>query len=234
MTIRIKNESDLAALRKQGVLGKNIELQVRNALNATRGSATTKSTPTSNASVTHLDFTARKNSISVERDKRKERDVFYTLPEYEKSPDPVVVLYRACVKRWGRFYDGGEAVWELVIANPRSFSFDIAFPRYRIAIEFDGFQYHSSKDAIKRDHSKTEQASRMGWLIFRVGKSRVINPSELDNFLDSVQSAMQHVTQGCAEVVMYPGTKKKKSFRSQLLNWKPEKLRIPPAFTASA
>ena len=233
MTIRIKSEADLAALKKRGALGKSVELQIKKALSeASKASLNTVADAPGN-SVSHLDFTARKNSISAERDKRKSRDVFYILPEYDQSPDPAVVLYRACVKRWGRYYDGGEAVWELTISNPRSFCFDIAFPRYRIAIEFDGFQYHSSKEAIKRDHAKTEQAARMGWIIFRVGKSRVVNPLELTEFLDSVQSAMQHVTQGDAEVVMYPGTKQKRSFKSQLLAWKPKKLKVPPAFFAA-
>lgn len=235
MALRIKSSSDLEALKKRGVVSKSIETQIKKALSqsvtvVSSEKSGRKEGRGSSVNEPHLDFTARKGSIAAERDKRKSREHFYILPEFENSPDPAVLLYRACVRRWGRFYEGGEMVWELAIANPRAFSFDMALPRYRIAIEFDGFQYHSAKESIKRDHIKTEQASRIGWLIFRIGKSRVINPVELELFLNSIEQAMQGAVIGKADVFMYAGTSQKVSFRSYLQSWVPQVMQMPPSF----
>ncbi len=235
MSLRIKNSTELEALKKRGGMSGAVENQIRKALSQTVATQRAERSVGEelraiNTTEPHLDFTARKGSISAEREKRKSRAIFYTLPEFDKSPDPAVVLYRACVRRWGRFYEGGEVVWELTIANPRAFSFDMALPKYRIAIEFDGFQYHSSKQSIQRDHIKTEQASRIGWIIFRIGKSRVINPVELAGFLSSIEQVMKSVAIGKADVSLFTGTSKKISYRSFLKSWEPTLLQRPPTF----
>lgn len=222
MTFRIKNSDELTKLVKGNGLSKSVETQLQNAFSIL-------GTAKQGSSLNHMDIASRSTSVAADRDKRQQRAHFYVLPEYDPSPDPAVVLYRTCVKKWGRYFDGGEVVWELTIANPRRFSFDLALPRYRIAIEFDGFQYHSTKDSIKRDHEKTEQIATLGWLLFRIGKSRVMDESALGAFLDSVDFAMCNAVEGLADVELYGGVKSK-SFRSQLKSWKPQVIKIPSAF----
>lgn len=44
---------------------------------------------------------------------------------------------------------------------------DIALPRQKIAIECDGYRWHSSKKAKARDRRKDEYLEKEGWIVFR-------------------------------------------------------------------
>lgn len=222
MGLRVKSINQLKLLVKEKSIGKAAEQQITKALNDAGAKEN------SSNKISHLNISGRVSSVASDLSKREARKHFYTLPEYDKDPDPAVVLYRACVRRWGRLADGGDVVYELTIRAPRGFVFDVALPRYRIAVEFDGFQYHSSKEAIQRDHAKTEQAARLGWLVFRVGKARVKH--DIDTFLDSIQHAMDSAIYGDVTLRFFSGTSKSASFRSQLLSWKPVKVVVPMSY----
>ncbi|WP_339063542.1 DUF559 domain-containing protein [Tepidibacillus marianensis] len=45
---------------------------------------------------------------------------------------------------------------------------DIAFPQYKIAIECDGHQFHSSKEAKERDKRKDKLLRSKGWKVIRI------------------------------------------------------------------
>jgi hypothetical protein len=49
--------------------------------------------------------------------------------------NPADILYQAMVRRWGRYYNGGEAVWELVPFSDSGYRLDASLPRYRIGCE---------------------------------------------------------------------------------------------------
>lgn len=81
-------------------------------------------------------------------------------------------------------------VRELCFAPPRKWRFDFAFPAYRIAVEIeggtDGFRNpqtgewvshgrHQSKDGIARDIEKYNAAARLGWVVFRYTRRRIID-----------------------------------------------------------
>jgi hypothetical protein len=228
---RIKSLIELEHMKKDGRIGAGVAEQIHRVLNAPAGKAKTKAVKCMGAdgkaaaialpTETSNDGKHKRHSaVSQDRNLRKGREHFYTLPEYDTNPDPAVVLYRACIKRWGRYYDGGLVVHELAIRAPRGFICDIALVNYRIAIEFDGYQFHSGLNDIKRDHAKTEQLSSLGWLVFRVGKERVTN--DINSFLDRVEQAMAQSQFGEVGLKRFKGTKKRASFNSMLLSWEPK------------
>jgi hypothetical protein len=73
--------------------------------------------------------------------------------------------------------------FEYLYATPRRFRFDLAWPRYHVAVEIDGGVYglgprcpacgrrkvgaHSSIKDILRDHERANIAARYGWTILR-------------------------------------------------------------------
>lgn len=219
--LRIKSVRDLNQLVKHGQLSGSIAKQISKRL----ADVTVKEQINPPAG-----FISDGRAKSVKEDllKRASREHFYPLPEYDQQPDPAVLLYRACVARWGRYYEGGLVVNELIIKSPRAFRADIALPKYRIAIEMDGFKFHSSKSAIRRDHDKTEQLSRLGWVVFRVGAKRIF--SDLSSFLDSVENLMNHCATGEFVVSMNKPSNGKQSFFSVLHSWVPTLMQKPQEF----
>lgn len=231
---RVRNAIELEQLIKKAGLNKSIAQQIKTELvnvSMKRLQGGTGGSPNgacSNVEIACSGRHKRFDAVSTDQALRKTRSEYYTLPEYDINPDPAVVLYRACVARWGRYYEGGLVLSELMIKEPRSFLLDIALVNYRIAIEFDGYQFHSSLDATKNDHAKSEQFGRLGWIIFRIGKQRVMK--DLDSFLDSIEQAMKNVPSGTASVRRFKGTRQRASFNSLLLRWEPGAAFSPPTY----
>ncbi|HEY7007563.1 MAG TPA: DUF559 domain-containing protein [Jatrophihabitantaceae bacterium] len=44
---------------------------------------------------------------------------------------------------------------------------DIAFPRILLAVEIDGFAYHSGADRFQRDRSRQNDLVGLGWTVLR-------------------------------------------------------------------
>lgn len=44
---------------------------------------------------------------------------------------------------------------------------DVAFPRLRIAVEFDGFTYHGDREAFERDRERHNLLVAAGWIVLR-------------------------------------------------------------------
>jgi very-short-patch-repair endonuclease len=63
------------------------------------------------------------------------------------------------------------------------FVIDFALLKQRIAIEVDGTNWHSSKEAKKRDRFKDYQLKREGWKVIRVKEEEIDN---LDSLLSSI------------------------------------------------
>jgi very-short-patch-repair endonuclease len=54
-----------------------------------------------------------------------------------------------------------------VTIGTRSYEIDVAFPEARIAIEVDGFRYHSEGDRFQQDRTKQNALTAAGWRILR-------------------------------------------------------------------
>ncbi|HEY2273320.1 MAG TPA: DUF559 domain-containing protein [Jatrophihabitantaceae bacterium] len=53
------------------------------------------------------------------------------------------------------------------LAGGRRFELDFAFPGRRIAIEIDGYRYHSESDRFQRDRTKQNALVAAGWRVLR-------------------------------------------------------------------
>jgi hypothetical protein len=103
---------------------------------------------------------------------------------------PADILYQAMVRRWGRFHNGGEVVWELQPFTGSGYRLDAAVPRRLIGVELDGWQFHGrTLDGFKKDRQKQLEFCRRGWLLFRVSNEQVRN--DLDNVLDAIGEAIE-------------------------------------------
>lgn len=50
---------------------------------------------------------------------------------------------------------------------------DIAWPDLRVAVEADGFAFHSTREQLERDHRRGNALANAGWIVIRVGWSRL-------------------------------------------------------------
>lgn len=72
-------------------------------------------------------------------------------PRARAGGDPQTMLYRALLAELGP----GSVAWEKEDLIPgRKYRVDIYLPASRLAIEFDGFQYHRSKAAFQKDRER--------------------------------------------------------------------------------
>ena len=56
---------------------------------------------------------------------------------------------------------------------------DFAYPEIRLAIEIDGYRFHSSRSQLRRDHRRMNLLQRAGWLILFVSAEDLANPAVL-------------------------------------------------------
>lgn len=57
------------------------------------------------------------------------------------------------------------AQYEVRTPRGRSFFIDSAYPEQRIAIETDGWAFHSDPDAFQRDRARWRELAKMGWTV---------------------------------------------------------------------
>jgi hypothetical protein len=65
--------------------------------------------------------------------------------------------------------DGGlpepELQYEIVDRDGRLWRVDFAWPDRMVAVEYDGFDWHSSRDALRRDRQKRAALEEIGWRV---------------------------------------------------------------------
>ena len=54
-----------------------------------------------------------------------------------------------------------------IALNGASYEIDVAFPKARLAIEVDGFRYHSGDERFQRDRTKQNALTSTGWRVLR-------------------------------------------------------------------
>ncbi|SFJ18556.1 endonuclease domain-containing protein [Thermoflavimicrobium dichotomicum] len=57
----------------------------------------------------------------------------------------------------------------------RGYDVDIVIPRYRLAIECDGRQWHRSSEQKKRDRRKSAKIAKAGWKVMRFTGKEINN-----------------------------------------------------------
>ena len=68
--------------------------------------------------------------------------------------------------------DGGlvcpELQFEVIDRSGRAWRLDFAWPDRKVAVEFDGFQWHSDPDALRRDRQKRAALLDMDWSVMSI------------------------------------------------------------------
>ena len=71
-----------------------------------------------------------------------------------------------------RMLDGGlsepELQYEIVDADGRRWRVDFAWPDHRVAVEYDGFDWHSSPEALRRDRQKRAALEEIDWRVVSI------------------------------------------------------------------
>jgi|GEM_PF-3405958 len=105
--------------------------------------------------------------------------------------NPADILYQAMVRRWGRYYNGGEVVWELRPFEDNGYRLDAALPRFRVGCELDGWQFHAKfVDSFKKTREKQFMFCRRGWLLFQLSAEQV--KESLDDVIDGIAEALEY------------------------------------------
>ncbi len=89
-------------------------------------------------------------------------------------------LRRARLRGWQTNYR--------VRLDQATYFIDIAFPRLRIAIEIDGFEFHSSRAAFENDRAKDSRLVAAGWIVLRFSARQV---GDYDAFVTCVRGVVR-------------------------------------------
>lgn len=105
---------------------------------------------------------------------------------------PVELLYHRICQEFGRYEEGGDAIWELEVPfTGRRWRIDIALPTYCCAIESDGYQYHGRDLAgFKRDRQKQLDLVRHGWSLIRISTEQIRN--DLEQVIASINETIAY------------------------------------------
>ena len=92
-------------------------------------------------------------------------------------------LYESEVERMFHKAWNDEALDYLIIqhcveCNGRSYRFDFANPEIRLAIEIDGYAYHSSRESFARDRARDRDCTENGWTVLRFAAKEVMDDAK--------------------------------------------------------
>lgn len=62
---------------------------------------------------------------------------------------------------------------EVQYTNESPYRLDVAFPKHQVAVELDGHEFHSSKEARQRDAARDRDLTFRGWTVIRFTGSEI-------------------------------------------------------------
>jgi len=106
------------------------------------------------------------------------------------STDPAVWLHIALEKRFGNYWSGGDLVTEMIIpGHETKFRYDFAILSAKLLVEFDGWAFHSRKEAFKRDRAKHRHALLKGWVTLPITNAMVRD--DLDSIVNDIETLIR-------------------------------------------
>lgn len=139
-------------------------------------------------------LTTAKAFLDAPRSKGKGSKLAPTVCEFPPNKEPAAVLYHRLVQSYGRFAEGGDVLHEVRLPFTGSrVRLDMALPKYRIAIEVDGWQYHGKYlESFKKDRAKQLLLAEYGWLVIRLSNEQV--KKCLEDVMLSIERCIAHAS----------------------------------------
>lgn len=183
---RIKNTKDLDLFGPQSTISPAIRRQIERAL-----SDTSSKQHQNNAVTSRNVGTYNSSSNSGTR----------SLCNSGESKGEAAVRI-ALTAAFGQWFDGGEVLQECLPFSTRQYRTDFALPRYRIAVEVDGWQHHGkSLDDHHKDRERARFFARNGWLMFPVSHGQATKESgELVGCLADALKIVQPIPRSAIDI----------------------------------
>lgn len=106
----------------------------------------------------------------------------------EPTESELETRFLQLIRRWGL----PDPVRQFVLRDGRRFvaRIDLAYPEHRIAVELDGFSWHSSRTAFVNDRNRQNRLVLLGWTVLRFTWPDVVdNPESVTTVLDRALAA---------------------------------------------
>ncbi|CAJ1584979.1 endonuclease domain-containing protein [[Mycobacterium] wendilense] len=58
--------------------------------------------------------------------------------------------------------------YEIIDRDGRCWRVDFAWPEHKVAVEYDGFDFHSTTEHLRRDRQKRAALQELGWTVLSV------------------------------------------------------------------
>lgn len=109
----------------------------------------------------------------------------------------------ALIAAFGSWEAGGEVVAELIPFSDRNYRTDFALPRFRVAVEVDGWSHHGRfLDDHNSDRERGLHFARHDWLVIRVGHGQAKTlAGELVECISDVMKIREPVSRESVQMV---------------------------------
>lgn len=83
-----------------------------------------------------------------------------------------------------------ELQWWVYVGGAPTFRLDLAYPRHKIMVEYDGQEFHTSDEQRERDHDRRKWLRDHGWTVIVVDKDS-FTPEALGVWLGELRAALR-------------------------------------------
>ena len=87
-----------------------------------------------------------------------------------RTESPIEEMF---IKEMGPLVCAENIEMEVQYTNESPYRLDVAFPKHQVAVELDGHEFHSSKEARQRDAARDRDLTFRGWTVIRFTGSEI-------------------------------------------------------------
>jgi hypothetical protein len=82
-----------------------------------------------------------------------------------------------------------ELQWWVFVDGVPIFRLDLAYPKHKVAVEYDGREFHEGTDNEERDHARRRWLRDHGWTVVVVTKD-MFTPEAIDKWIQEIRDAL--------------------------------------------